>query len=75
MSLTPYEIRLELLKMSKDMLEQDFHTRRETALRKWEQAVSQNKDAKEFLTEVPEYPTEDKVIRKAKMLNEFISEK
>lgn len=75
MALTPYEIRLELLKMSKDMLEQDFHTRRETALRKWEQAVSQNKDAKEFLTEVPEYPTEDKVIRKAKMLNEFISEK
>lgn len=75
MALTPYEIRLELLKMSKDMLEQDFHTRREIALRKWEQAASQNKDAKEFLTEVPDYPTEDKIIRKAKMLNEFISEK
>lgn len=75
MALTPYEIRLELLKMSKDMLEQDFHARREVALRKWEQAANKNEDAKELLTEVPEYPTEDKIIRKAKMLNEFISEK
>lgn len=73
--MSPFEIRLELLKMSKDMLEQDFHTRRETALRKWEHAASMNQDGKEFLTEVPHYPTEEQVIRKAKMLNEFISEK
>ena len=73
--MSPFEIRLELLKMSKDMLEQDFHTRRETALRKWEHATSMNQDGKEFLTEVPHYPTEIQVILKAKTLNEFISEK
>ena len=73
--MSPFEIRLELLKMSKDMLEQDFHSRRETALRKWEHAVSMNQEGKEFLTEVPQYPSEEQVIRKAKMLNEFISEK
>lgn len=73
--MSPFEIRLELLKMSKDMLEQDFHSRRETALRKWEHAVSMNQEGKELLTEVPQYPSEDQVIRKAKMLNEFISEK
>ena len=73
--MSPFEIRLDLLKMSKDMLEQEFHTRRETALRKWEHAVSTNQDGKEFLAEVPSYPTEEQVIRKAKMLNEFISDK
>lgn len=73
--MSPFEIRLELLKMSKDMLEQDFHSRRELALRKWEHAASMNQEGKEFLTEVPHYPSEDQVVRKAKMLNEFISEK
>ena len=73
--MSPFEIRLDLLKMSKDMLEQDFHTRRETALRQWEHAVSMNQDGKEFLTEVPHYPTEYQVILKAKTLNEFISDK
>jgi hypothetical protein len=74
--MTPYEIRLELLRMSKDMLEQDFHSRRELALRKWEQAVDKNApNASNLLTEVPVYPTENQIVSKAKLLNEFISEK
>jgi hypothetical protein len=74
--MTPYEIRLELLRMSKDMLEQDFHSRRELALRKWEQAVDKNEtNASNLLTEVPVYPTENQIVSKAKLLNEFISEK
>jgi len=75
MALTPFEIRLELLKMSKELLEQDFHTRRDTAMRKWELAASTNKDGQEFLTEIPAYPSESAIINKAKLLNEFISEK
>lgn len=75
MGLSPYEIRLELLKMSKDMLEQNFHSRRELAMRKWEHAASNQQDGREFLTEIPEYPSEDEIVNKAKLLNEFISEK
>ena len=75
MSMTPYEIRLKLLEMSKDMLEQNFHTRREVALRKWEHAASNNMDGQQFLTEIPEYPSESEIVTKAKLLNEFISEK
>jgi hypothetical protein len=75
MGLTPYEIRLELLKMSKDMLEQKYHTERDLAVRKWEHAISTNNGGQEFLTEIPEFPTEDEIVGKAKLLNEFISEK
>jgi hypothetical protein len=74
MASTPYEIRLELLKMSKDLLEQNFHTRRDTAMRQWELAVSAHKDGQEFLTEIPAYPSENEIINKAKLLNEFISD-
>lgn len=75
MGLTPYELRLELLKMSKDMLEQKYHTSRDLAMRKWENAANSLSGGQEFLSEIPEYPTEDEIVSKAKLLNEFISEK
>lgn len=42
-----YTIRLELLKMAKEMLEQDWHAGREMLTRQWEQEVNllQNKYA------------------------------
>jgi hypothetical protein len=80
-----YMIRLELLKMAKEMLEQDWHASRETALRQWEQEVNlvQNRaHASDQLVEsVPaqptfrSFPTEEEIIKKAKVLNEFINTK
>ena len=34
-NMTPFEIRLELLKMAKDMLEQEYHGKREKLANEW----------------------------------------
>lgn len=85
MSTNGYEIRLELLKMSKDMLEQEWHAERAMAQTKWEQEVSlaqikaQSKDS--LIDSIPQaptfksFPTEAEVIAKAKVLNEFINQR
>jgi len=85
MSTNGYEIRLELLKMAKDMLEQDWHAERAMAQTKWEQEVDLAKikaHAKDSLIEsIPvapsfkPFPTEEEVIKKAKLLNEFIAQR
>ena len=36
MSTTPFEIRLELLKMSKDLLEHDYFAQKELAITDWQ---------------------------------------
>jgi len=80
-----YAIRLELLKMSKEMLEQDWHAGREMLTRQWEQEVNlaQIKAANldSLMAEIPPqptfrpFPTEEEIIKKARTLNEFISAK
>ena len=80
-----YMIRLDLLKMAKEMLEQDWHAHRDTAQQHWLPEVDLAKikaHAKDSLiTAVPAsptlkpFPTEAEVIAKAKVLNEFINTK
>ena len=76
MSKTPYEIRLELLKMAKEMLEQDYFAKREALQNEWNVKVGIaerfNTDVPPFPT-LPDVPTEQEVIIKASALNEFIS--
>lgn len=73
---TPYEIRLELLKMAKDLLVEDFYTKRHYLQlvfeKQLEDAVTAGKPlpANPF-TEL--YPTEEGIIKRAKVLNEFVS--
>lgn len=85
MSTNGYEIRLELLKMAKEMLEQDWHAQREAVLAdynnrvgfahaKAESAGFQNTDLPATPT-FKAFPTEAEIIAKAKTLNEFINQR
>ena len=80
-----YQLRLELLKMSKEMLEQDWHANREMLTRQWEQEVNlvqirahnmdQPVEAVPAQPTFRPFPTEEEIIKKAKVLNEFIAQK
>jgi hypothetical protein len=85
MSTNGYEIRLELLKMSKEMLEQDWHAHRDMIRAQWEQevnlvqirahAVDQPVESVPTQPTFRPFPTEEEIIKKAKVLNEFVAQK
>ena len=76
-NMTPFEIRLELLKMAKEMLEQDYYGKREAIANEY---ASKCDHAKIHGTEVPAhpgypaFPSEADVIAKAQTLNGFVSQ-
>lgn len=77
MSMTPYEIRLELLKMAKDMLTDDYHTKRDALNQQWHSQVDAAKIAGTSSPEfpaLPPFPTEDEIVKKAEALNQFVSQ-
>ena len=77
MSLTPFEIRLELLKMAKEMLASEFHAKFDHEMQRYH---VQSEDARvngaqrPVMPECPVYFDESEVIRKAKELNSFVSQ-
>jgi len=76
MNMTPYEVRLELVKLAKEMLSEDFHTKTSIIQNKWqnEVAISNNRNENPpALPLMPEYFTEYDVVQKALRLNDFIS--
>lgn len=77
MSLTPFEIRLELLKMAKELVTDDFHTKREQLSNDWNIKVENARHAGITPPDhpaLPPYPTEAEVIVKATTLNGFVSQ-
>ena len=80
-----YMIRLDLLKMAKEMLEQDWHAQRDAVMSDYNNKVSfahaQAQAAGFQNTTLPPtptfktFPTEEEIIKKAKVLNEFINTK
>ena len=85
MSTNGYEIRLELLKMAKEMLEQDWHAHRDMLRAQWEQevnlaqirahAVDQPVESVPTQPTFQPFPTEEQIIKKAKVLNEFVAQR
>jgi hypothetical protein len=77
--MSPYEIRLELVKLAKEMLEQDYFAKREVIRSNWEKDMELSRTSFEkkapIFPEYPPYPSEVDIIEKAKVLNEFISSK
>jgi hypothetical protein len=75
--MTPFEIRLELLKMAKDMLTEDYYGKREVISNEY---ASKCEVARIHGTEVPAhpgfpaYPSEADIITKANALNGFVSQ-
>ncbi|MFN4975280.1 MAG: hypothetical protein ACK5GV_08555 [Bacteroidota bacterium] len=65
----PFTIRLELLKMAKDLLMEEYYTKKEILL---ELGKSERADLQLSL-EYPKFPNELDILAKATILNEFIS--
>ena len=75
-NMTPFEIRLELLKLAKELLEQDYHAKREIIHNNWqvasENARTQGKELP-IQPDYPSFPSETEIINKAQTLNGFVS--
>jgi len=77
MSMTPYEIRLELLKMAKEMLTDDYYGKREVISNEWTTKVEESKingTPSPADPGFPPFPSEEEIIKKAEMLNGFVSQ-
>lgn len=76
-NLTPFEIRLELLKMAKEMLEQDYYGNREKVSNEYAAKCDHAKIHGQPIPEhpgFPAFPNEAEIIKKATELNGFVSQ-
>ncbi len=74
--MTPFEIRLELLKMAKDMLSDEYYGKREQISNDWTTKVDSAKINGGTIPDhpgFPAYPSEAEIIAKAQVLNGFVS--
>ena len=75
-NLTPFEIRLELLKMAKELLLEDYTSSKERLVNEWQVKVESAKLNGQAIPDhpaFPTYPTENEIINKAQALNGFVS--
>jgi len=75
-NLTPFEIRLELLKMAKDLLLEDYVSSKERLINEWQVKVESAKLNGQAIPDHPDFPTypsETEIIAKAQALNGFVS--
>jgi hypothetical protein len=75
--MTPYEIRLELLKMAKDMLSDEYYSKKEIISNQWSTKVEESKingTPSPQHPGFPPFPSEEEIIKKAEMLNGFVSQ-
>lgn len=76
-NMTPFEIRLELLKMAKDMLVEEYYGKKEQVTQDWQVKVENARHSGGVSPEhpsMPAYPTEADVVAKAALLNGFVSQ-
>jgi len=75
-NMTPFEIRLELLKMAKDMLNDEYYGKREQISNDWHMKVESAKLNGGTIPDHPGFPaipSEVDIIAKAQVLNGFVS--
>ncbi len=76
-NMTPFEIRLDLLKMAQAMLEAEYYGKREAIANDWATKVDMAKHAGQTPPDhpgYPAYPSEQEIIQKAVTLNGFVSQ-
>jgi hypothetical protein len=75
-NLTPFEIRLELLRMAKELLMEEFYSNKERLQQEWHVKVESAKLNGQAIPDhpaFPSYPSENDIITKAQTLNGFVS--
>jgi len=75
MSKTPYEIRLEILRIAKELVTEDFYSKKEQIFNEWEIKKENSKKHDTTIPDYPkmdEFPSEDKIIAKAVKLKKFV---
>ena len=75
--MTPFEIRLELLKMARDLLVTDFNSQKESLTEHWQMQVESAKISgleSPAYPVLPKFPTESDIVTKAEALNYFVSQ-
>ena len=75
--MTPFEIRLELLKMAKDMLTDQYYGQREVISNGWQTQIETARLKGETPPShpgYPDFPSETDIIKKATELNSFVSQ-
>lgn len=71
----PFEIRLEVLNMAKDIEMEHYHMNRERLLAQWHTDVDfarQAGSAPPPMPEMPAFPTEETLVKRAQFLSEYI---
>ena len=74
--MTPFEIRLELLKMARDMLYDSYNAERDRLQQDWHIKCDTARSKGEIPPEhpgLPTIPSETEIINKATSLNSFVS--
>lgn len=71
MSKTPYEVRLELLKLAQGLLFDPVYSKRDTLINEWDHQKQLDRDVP--YPTLPSFPTTEDVIKEAEKLNKFIS--
>ena len=74
MSKTPYEIRLELLKLANEILVTPVFQRREALMNEYHSKLTDETRYSTPFPTLPEFPTTDTIISEAERLNKFISQ-
>ncbi len=72
MSKTPYEIRLDLLHLARDILSQPIHEEVTGRKEKWHGLSINLRDTTAYPT-MPAFPSSTEIIHKAEELNKFVS--
>ena len=75
-NMTPFEIRLELLKMARDMLYDSYNAERDRISQNWAMQCESARNKGENPPEhpvLPTIPSESDIINKAQTLNGFVS--
>jgi hypothetical protein len=74
MSKTPYEIRLELLKMANEILNTPVFQTREARLQEYHSKITEaNRESLAFPT-LPDFPSSTDIIAKAEELKKFVDQ-
>jgi hypothetical protein len=74
MSKTPYEIRLELLKLAKDAIFEPIYQKRDTLKDEFFSKMSDENKGSIPYPIMPSFPGTDDIIAEAEKLNKFISQ-